>query len=100
MPEPNELYQFSVVSALMDGVADQGLECGKLLQHGDLGLGTFRHMQGELIINDGEVYQMKHDGSVRPADIGTGGKSSLFRITLLLAAQHQPAPLRGMLTMR
>lgn len=73
-PQPNELYQFSVVSALMDGVADQGLECGKLLKHGNLGLGTFRHMQGELIINEGEVYQMKHDGSVRPADVGEGGE--------------------------
>ena len=89
MPEPNELYQFSVVSALMDGVADQGLECGKLLQHGDLGLGTFRHMQGELIINDGEVYQMKHDGSVRPADIGAGGESCL------LSNHHLDHPLRN-----
>lgn len=80
MPEPNELYQFSVVSALMDGVADQGLELGKLMKHGDLGLGTFRHMQGELIIVDGDVYQMKHDGSVRPADVSTGGESATLSV--------------------
>jgi len=61
---PNELFQYSVVSALMDGVASKGLPISTLLANGDHGLGTFRHMAGEMIILDGHVYQMKSDGSV------------------------------------
>lgn len=48
----------------MDGVASKGLAIGELLANGDHGLGTFRHMVGEMIILDGQVYQMKSDGSV------------------------------------
>ncbi|KAJ0107426.1 lpha-acetolactate decarboxylase [Diaporthe amygdali] len=65
---PNELYQYSVVNALMDGVANKGLLISTLLQHGDHGIGTFRHMVGELIVVNGEAYQMKSDGSVTTVD--------------------------------
>ena len=67
----NELFQFSVVSALMDGVAEKGVSISDLLSHGDHGLGTFRHMVGEMIILDGTVYQMKSDGSVTSIDAAT-----------------------------
>jgi alpha-acetolactate decarboxylase len=61
---PNELYQYSIVSALLDGVASDGLPISTLLSHGDHGLGTFRHMVGEMIVIDREAYQMKSDGSI------------------------------------
>ncbi|KAH7126442.1 alpha-acetolactate decarboxylase [Dactylonectria estremocensis] len=61
---PNQLFQFSVVSALIDGVASQGLPLLDLISHGNFGLGTFRYLIGEMIILDGVVYQMKSDGSV------------------------------------
>ncbi|ORY70920.1 alpha-acetolactate decarboxylase [Pseudomassariella vexata] len=60
----NELFQYSIVSALMDGVASTGLPINTLLSHGDHGLGTFRYIVGEMIILDGQLYQMKSDGSV------------------------------------
>ncbi|KAJ4291332.1 hypothetical protein N0V88_006339 [Collariella sp. IMI 366227] len=60
----NELYQYSIVSALMDGVASHGIPIARVLEHGDHGLGTFQHMVGEMIVLNGEVYQMKADGSV------------------------------------
>ncbi|RGP78796.1 alpha-acetolactate decarboxylase [Fusarium longipes] len=65
---PNHLFQYSVVSALMDGVAETGITISDLLEHGDHGLGTFRHMVGEMIILDGVVYDMKPDGSVTALD--------------------------------
>jgi alpha-acetolactate decarboxylase len=65
----NELYQYSIVSALMDGVADSGISISTLLSHGDHGLGTFRHMVGEMIVLDGQVYQMKSDGSIAMIDV-------------------------------
>lgn len=60
----NELFQFSIVSALMDGVASTGIPISTILEHGDHGLGTFRNLMGEMIILDGTVYQMRSDGSV------------------------------------
>ncbi|KAK4443521.1 alpha-acetolactate decarboxylase [Podospora aff. communis PSN243] len=65
-PAPNEIYQFSIISALMDGVASHGIPISSLLAHGDHGLGTFRAMDGEMIILDSSVYQMKADGSIVP----------------------------------
>ncbi|RKU48519.1 hypothetical protein DL546_006635 [Coniochaeta pulveracea] len=62
--ESNTLFQYSVVSALMDGVASNGLPLQTLSQHGNHGLGTFRRMAGEMIIIDGQIYSMKADGSV------------------------------------
>ncbi|KAL2134928.1 hypothetical protein VTI74DRAFT_10421 [Chaetomium olivicolor] len=60
----NEVFQYSIVSALMDGVASHGTPIARVLTHGDHGLGTFRNMVGEMIVLDGQVYQMKADGSV------------------------------------
>ncbi|KAK8848436.1 Alpha-acetolactate decarboxylase [Apiospora arundinis] len=60
----NKLFQYSIVSALMDGVASTGMPIAMLLAHGNHGLGTFRHIAGEMIILDGEVFQMKSDGSI------------------------------------
>lgn len=65
---PNEIFQYSIASALMDGVAENGLPISTLLTHGDHGLGTFRHMVGELVILNGIPYQMKSDGSVTTVD--------------------------------
>ncbi|KAF3761063.1 alpha-acetolactate decarboxylase [Cryphonectria parasitica EP155] len=71
---PNEIFQYSIVSALMDGVADQGLPISTLLSHGDHGLGTFRHMVGEMIVLDGVAYQMKSDGTVASVDVSPASK--------------------------
>ncbi|SPQ24442.1 48023f82-ba40-4570-9e82-82702c2dcb05 [Thermothielavioides terrestris] len=60
----NEVFQYSIISALMDGVASHGTPIARVLEHGDHGLGTFRNMVGEMIVLDGQVYQMKADGSV------------------------------------
>jgi alpha-acetolactate decarboxylase len=60
----NEVFQYSLVSALMDGVATHGIPISRVLGHGDHGLGTFRGMDGEMIVLNSDVYQMKADGSV------------------------------------
>lgn len=39
----------------------------ELLEYGDCGLGTFHRLDGELIVLDGVVYQVKGDGSVAQA---------------------------------
>lgn len=64
----NELYQYSLALSLMDGVADKGLPISEYLKHGDHGLGTFRFMNGEMIVLDGQAYQMLADGSITKLD--------------------------------
>ncbi|KAF4782851.1 alpha-acetolactate decarboxylase [Colletotrichum scovillei] len=64
----NEIFQYSIISALMDGVASKGLPVSDLISHGNQGLGTFRYMVGEMIILDGKLYQMKSDNTVTPID--------------------------------
>ncbi|KAK2060761.1 alpha-acetolactate decarboxylase [Colletotrichum caudatum] len=64
----NEVFQYSLVSALMDGVASEGLPISDLVAHGDHGLGTFRYMAGEMILLDGQLYHMKSDSTVTPVD--------------------------------
>ncbi|EHK24028.1 uncharacterized protein TRIVIDRAFT_179461 [Trichoderma virens Gv29-8] len=68
----NELYQYSVVSSLMEGIGETGLPYSQLVKHGDHGLGTFRRMAGEMICLDNEVYQMKSDGSIVTIDTSNG----------------------------
>ncbi|KAK9322280.1 alpha-acetolactate decarboxylase [Lipomyces orientalis] len=60
----NKLYQFSILNALMDGVADEGINVSQMLESGDHGLGTFKHMDGEMVVLDGIAYQMRQDGSI------------------------------------
>ncbi len=65
----NELYQFSTGDALMAGVASHGVSIANLLAYGDHGLGTFKFLVGEMIILNGNVYQMKSDGSIQNVDV-------------------------------
>lgn len=65
--EPNHIYQFSLLNALMDGVSETGITVSKLASKGNQGLGTFSRMNGELLSLDGTVYQLQAEGSVREA---------------------------------
>lgn len=64
----NEMYQYSLVNALMSGVSDSGMTVSTLLTKGNQGLGTFVLMDGELLLLDGTVYQLQSDGRIRVAD--------------------------------
>lgn len=58
------LYQVSTIDALSQGVFDGETTCGRLKQHGDLGIGTFNGLDGELVALDGAIYDVKADGAV------------------------------------
>ncbi|SFJ47881.1 acetolactate decarboxylase [Planctomicrobium piriforme] len=63
-PDPDQIAQVSVINALMLGQFDGTLPLGELLKLGDFGLGTFDHLDGELIALDGKIYQARSDGTV------------------------------------
>jgi len=63
--------QVSILDALFASRFDGCLSCGELLKHGDLGIGTFDRMDGEMIVVDGSIYQVKADGKVHTPDPDT-----------------------------
>lgn len=62
-----EVYQYSTISALLDGVYDGDATVADILQHGDFGLGTFNHLDGEMVILDGVCYRLRADGTATRA---------------------------------
>ena len=61
----HRMYQISTSAALVEG-ANKGAVCSRtLLEHGDFGLGTFENLDGEMVIFEGAIYQVRSDGSVR-----------------------------------
>lgn len=69
----HEAFQTSTLAALLDARYDGDVTIGELGRHGDLGLGTFDALDGELAMIDGEVWRADADGHLsRPApDTGT-----------------------------
>jgi acetolactate decarboxylase len=59
------LYQVSAAIALVEGVYEGAVRVGTLREHGNLGLGTFAGLDGEMVIVDGRFFQVRSDGSVR-----------------------------------
>jgi len=59
------LYQVSTATALVEGIYQGAVRVGTLREHGDLGLGTFENLDGEMVIVDGHFFQVRSDGSVR-----------------------------------
>ena len=58
------LFQYSTIDALLAGVYDGQLTNGELKKQGNLGLGTFNALDGEMVVLDGKVYQVRIDGKV------------------------------------
>ena len=61
------VFQYSTIDALMAGVYDGQLTIGELKKQGNLGLGTFNALDGEMVVLDGKVYQVTVDGKVTQA---------------------------------
>ena len=64
----NSLMQVSTIGALLDGDYAGHMTCRELLESGDFGLGTFEKLDGEMVVLDGVVYQIKADGRVYRPD--------------------------------
>jgi acetolactate decarboxylase len=68
IPDPDLLYQVSVIDALMQGAYDGVVPVGEMMRHGDFGLGTFDALDGEMVVLDGTCYQVGIDGVPHPAN--------------------------------
>lgn len=66
--EDETVYQVALLQSLMLGDYTGSVSVGELKKHGDIGLGTFQDVNGEMIVLDGVVYQALSDGSIAVAD--------------------------------
>ena len=65
--EHHSLFQVSTSGAIVEGLFQGCVSVADLRRHGDLGLGTFDDLDGEMILIDGHCYQARSDGSVTEA---------------------------------
>jgi acetolactate decarboxylase len=63
-PVQHTLYQVSTATALVEGIYQGAVRVSTLREHGDLGLGTFEGLDGEMVVVDGHFFQVRSDGSV------------------------------------
>ena len=62
--KPDYLYLCAPVNALVEGIYEEKIPLSEIKKHGDFGLGTFNHLDGEMVLLDGRVYQITGDGQV------------------------------------
>lgn len=71
-PEAREVVtQTASINALLDGRYDGTMTCGEVMRLGDFGIGTFHALDGEMVVLEGQVYQVRADGSARPVSPST-----------------------------
>jgi len=85
LPAPDQLYQTSTISALQAGDFDGELTIGSLKRYGDFGVGTFNALDGEMVVLDGEIYQVKADGV---ATLATNDQQTPFAAVTYFAADQ------------
>jgi acetolactate decarboxylase len=66
------LFQVSTSGALVAGIDDGEVTVGRILRHGDFGLGTFAHLDGEMVVLDGQAWRVRGTGEVAEADSHAG----------------------------
>ncbi len=60
----DSLYLCAPVNALVEGIYEEKIPLREIKRHGDFGLGTFNHLDGEMVLLDGRVYQICGNGQV------------------------------------
>jgi acetolactate decarboxylase len=69
-PAQNTVFQTSTIDALLAGVYDGDLSLRDLRRQGDFGIGTYDHLDGEMVLLEGEFFQIKADGKVYTPEPG------------------------------
>ena len=77
--EPHVLFQASTIGALIDGAFEGDVTFAELAEHGDLGLGTLNHLDGEMIAIGGRFYRADVEGNVTEVP---GGERTPFAVVV------------------
>lgn len=62
--EHHSIFQVSTSGAIVQGLYQGCVTVADLRRHGDLGLGTFEDLDGEMILIEGRCFQARSDGTV------------------------------------
>jgi acetolactate decarboxylase len=92
--QPQTGFQVSTLTALNAGVYQGSATVAQLKQHGDFGLGTFEGLDGEMVVLNGKVYQIKADG-VADA-VADNVKTPFYTVTSF--RKDRSLPLTGQMT--
>jgi acetolactate decarboxylase len=66
------LFQISTSGALVEGIYEKAVSSSLLLNYGDFGIGTFDNLDGEMVVLDGAIYQVRSNGTVTNIQDDTG----------------------------
>lgn len=64
---PDDIVQVQTIEAVMDGCYDGDVTVDELRGRGDFGIGTLQGLDGELVVVDGEFWNVDVDGRAAPA---------------------------------
>lgn len=94
------LFQYSTIPALLAGLYAGEWPCGEILRHGDIGLGTFDALDGEMVVLDGRCYRVRSNGRATP--VGDSETTAFASVTFfesdLLASNLTVGSLAGLIT--
>ena len=98
LPSTNGVTQVSTIDALLAGVYDGHMPLQALRQYGNFGLGTFEHLDGEMLLIDGTFYKVKFDGSVQvpPGTEGTPFAAVTYFVPDQTTAVQTPVDMAGL----
>ena len=68
----SKMYQVSTLQALALGYTKPVVTVEELLGHGDTGLGTYKNVDGEMILAFGECYRADENGMTTKVSYDTG----------------------------
>ena len=86
MTTENHLYLSAPVNAIVEGIYEEHVPFSEIKRHGDFGLGTFDLLDGEMVMLDGRVFQMRADGSVE--EVGDEALTPFSYVTFYRTQQH------------
>lgn len=84
------LHQVSTIDALLAGLYDGVTTVADLKQRGDLGIGTFDSLDGEMIVVDGQVFRVSADG--RASIVAENETTPFASVTNFTTEQQLPLP--------
>ena len=68
---PDVIYQYSTITEIKEGKFDGNIDLKGLKKHGDIGLGTYNGLDGEMVYIDGTFYQIDKEGNASIPDSNT-----------------------------
>ncbi|WP_374687828.1 acetolactate decarboxylase [Promineifilum sp.] len=82
----SRLYLCAPVNAIVEGIYEEHIPFSAIKRHGDFGLGTFDRLDGEMVMLDGRVYQMRADGCV--VEVGDDALTPFAAVTFYRPERH------------